>query len=446
MYSSSFVESVSETVCRHGMDLSRPLVMVSGGPDSVALLRTLLELDASPVVLHAEHGVRGRESLEDAEFVKELCSGLGLRYAVRHLRLEKGPNFQERARRARYRAADLLADDIGAKSILTGHTADDVAETVLMNLARGAGLRGLSGIPPVRGRISRPLIRQTRKEILEYLEHLGQPYRSDPTNLAGDYARNRIRLEVLPILEELYPGAGKNAARAASTVREDLAALENLASDALHHRGDEIFLTSDGLASLPQALRRHAVRQAYATLAPDAPGLDRRGVKAVLGLRIGGEGTRTIDLPSGVVAAARTTGELAFYFARQEREQEKSSVELRGGRLTFDGWEIEVAEDEGFDERDAGRREVAYLDGEKGPYTVRTVREGDTIRPLGLGGSKKVLRAMMDRKIPKDVRRKTPVVVGGAGDVAWVFCGDLGEKYGVYGSTKKVLRLEVKSS
>ena len=276
MYFSSFVESVLGTVRQYGMDLSRSLAMVSGGPDSVALLRTLLELGASPVVLHAEHGVRGQESLEDAGFVRELCDGLGVGCEVRHLQLEKGPNFQERAREARYRAADLLADDIGAKSIFTGHTADDVAETILMNLARGAGLRGLAGIPPVRGRISRPLIRQTRGEILEYLEHLEQPYRSDPTNLAGDYARNRVRLEVLPILEELYPGAGRNAARAASTVREDLAALESLASDALHHRGDEIFLTSDGLASLPQALRRHAVRQAYAALAPDAPGLGRR--------------------------------------------------------------------------------------------------------------------------------------------------------------------------
>ena len=199
-----------------------------------------------------------------------MISGFDARYATSGWK--KAPTF--RSGRAR-RVTGLLIcwrTISGQRASFTGHTADDVAETVLMNLARGAGLRGLAGIPPVRGRISRPLIRQTREDILEYLEHLEQPYRSDPTNLAGDYARNRIRLEVLPVLEELYPGARKNAARAASIAHEDLAALENLASNALHRRGDEIVLTSDGPASLPQALRRHAVRQAYATLAPDAAG------------------------------------------------------------------------------------------------------------------------------------------------------------------------------
>ena len=442
MYSYSFSEAVSETVRRHGMDLSNPLAMVSGGPDSVALLRVLLELDAAPTVLHVEHGVRGRESLEDAEFVRELCEKLGVRCEVKHLELEKGSNFQERAREARYRAAGRLADEIGAKSILTGHTADDVAETALMNLARGSGLRGLAGIPPVRGRISRPLIQHTREEILKYLKQLEQPYRSDSTNLTGDYARNRMRREVLPILEELYPGARTNVARGASLLREDLAALENLAAATLQRRSDEVFLTFDSLASLPHALRRHAIRQAYTALAPDAPGLSRRVVEAVLGLQTGGEGTRTMNLPSGVVVAARTTGELAFYFSKGE----EGSIEFCGGELTFGGWKMKVVEGAGFDEQDAGRREVAYLDGEKGPYTVRMVREGDTIRPLGLGGSKKVLRAMMDRRVPKDVRRRTPVVVGGLGDVAWIFCGDLGERYSVRDPTKKVLRLEVKKS
>src|SRR5918997_6498962 len=221
-----FSDAVRKTAERYGMDLSRPLALVSGGPDSVALLRALLGLGVEPVVLHLDHGLRGEESREDAGFVRDLCDGLGVRCEVERLRLEEGPNLQARARDERYRLAEEVADGLGLQTIAVGHTADDVAETVLMNLARGTGMRGLAGIPPVRGRMVRPLIRHRRREVVHYLKYLIQPYRTDPTNLTGKYARNRVRLEVLPVLEELYPGAPRNLARAASLARQDLEALE----------------------------------------------------------------------------------------------------------------------------------------------------------------------------------------------------------------------------
>src|ERR687890_48537 len=192
MESASFPDKVHRTAERYGMDLRRALALVSGGPDSVALLRVVVELGGEPVVLHVDHGLRGEESREDAEFVRALCEGLGVRCEVRRLSLGDGPNLQERA--------------------------------------RGGGLRGLSGIPPVRDRLVRPLIERTRREILDYLQGLGQPYRTDPTNLTGKYARNRVRLEVMPVLEDLYAGATRNLARAAALAREDLKALEGLAA------------------------------------------------------------------------------------------------------------------------------------------------------------------------------------------------------------------------
>src|SRR3712207_5238296 len=244
-----FSAAAARTARRCRMDLSRPLAMVSGGPDSIALLRALVELGTCPVVLHVDHGLRGEESLMDAEFVRELCEGMGLVYEGRRTRLEEG-NLQEKAREERYRFAERLADGLELSAIATGHTADDVAETVLMNLARGTGLRGLAGIPPVRGKIQRPLIGCTRREVLDYLKELDQPYRTDPTNLTGKYARNRVRLEVLPILEELYPAAAGNIARAASLVREDLEILEELATGTVERRGEEVVLTLDGLIDL----------------------------------------------------------------------------------------------------------------------------------------------------------------------------------------------------
>jgi tRNA(Ile)-lysidine synthase len=440
MEPADFRAAVGRTAGRFGMDLSRPLVMVSGGPDSVALLRVLLEFGGSPVVLHVDHGLRGEGSREDARFVGELCKGLGVPFEVRRLALGGGANMQERAREARYRLARGLAAERGVRTIAVGHTADDVAETVLLNLARGAGLRGLSGIPPVRDELVRPLIERTRAEVFGYLGRLGQPYRTDPTNLTGKYARNRVRLEVMPALEEIHPGAARNVARGAALAREDLEVLEELADEALERRGEEILLPRRRLAGLRPALRRHAVRRAYSALLPDAPPLGSALVRATLGLAEGGEGTRVLDLPGGVVAAARPGEGLVLY---KKVEPSGERAELRVGETIFEGWRVSVREVGEFDPGDAAREEVAYLDAAKGPYGVRLAREGDIIRPLGLDGTKRVLRAMMDRKVPGDLRRRTPVVVSAKGEVAWIFLGELGERFKVDASTERMLRVEV---
>src|SRR5215210_588913 len=158
MEPADFLQAVRRTAQHYDMDLSRPLALVSGGPDSVALLRALLDLGGEAVVLHVDHGLRGAESREDAGFVRDLCDRLKVRCEVERLRLEEGPNLQARARVERYRVAEEVADELGLGIIAAGHTADDAAETILMNLARGTGLRGLAAIPPARGRLVRPLI------------------------------------------------------------------------------------------------------------------------------------------------------------------------------------------------------------------------------------------------------------------------------------------------
>jgi tRNA(Ile)-lysidine synthase len=442
MGSVSFPDKVHRTAERYGMDLRRPLALVSGGPDSVALLRVVVSLGGEPVVLHVDHGLRGEESHEDADFVGELCRKLKVRHEVQWISLDGSSNLQERARDERYRLAEEVAASMGLGVVATGHTADDVAETVLMNLARGTGLRGLAGIPPVRGKVQRPLIWCTRREILDYLKELDQPFRTDPTNLTGKYARNRVRLEVLPVLEELYPAAIGNIARAASLVREDLEVLEELAIGILERRGEEVVLPHDRFMQLRPALRRHAVRLAYTTVGPDTAPLPSSLVEAVLELLEGGEGTRTLDLPGGVVASGRSGKELAFY--RGMRPVVLGREEIRTGEaVVFGGWRISAQEVSGYDPSDAAREEVAYLDAGKGSYQVRMAREGDIIRPLGLSGTKKVFRAMMDRKVPSDLRRRTPVVVDGRDEVAWIMLGDLDERYKVDNRTEKVLRLEV---
>jgi tRNA(Ile)-lysidine synthase len=145
-------------------------------------------------------------------------------------------------------------------------------------------------------------------------------------------------------------------------------------------------------------------------------------------------------LPGYVIAAIRFGEELAFYHGKELFSGEE---DLLVGEQGFDRWVIEVREVQEFDAADAARPEVAYLDAVRGPYRVRMAREGDNIRPLGLGGTKKVLRAMMDRKVPKDLRRRTPVIVDASGEVAWIFLGELGEEFKVDEATERMLRLEV---
>ncbi len=435
-----FSSAAARAVRCFGMDLSRPLAMVSGGPDSVALVRALVELGSRPVVLHVDHGLRGEESREDAEFVRELCERLGLAYEERRASLEGG-NLQQEARKERYRFAEQLADERGLSAIATGHTADDVAETVVLNLARGAGLRGLSGIPPVRGRVVRPLIRHRRRDVLRYLEHLKQPYRTDPTNLTPKYARNRVRLEIMPVLEELYPGAGDNIAHTASLLREDLEVLEGLVAGVIRRRGEEAVVPLEELWRVPPALRRHVLRGAYSMLVPDATPLGSVAVEGVLKLAQRGEGTREVHLPELVTAVVRSGEELALY--RKRDPVCTGERDLLPGTQGFERWLIEVRDVREFDPADAARPEVAYLDASGGPYRVRMAREGDTIRPLGLGGTKKIYKAMKDRKVPKDLRTRTPVVIDGRGRVAWVFMGELGEEFGIKTQTTRALRVEV---
>lgn len=440
MASWDFVEGVRRTADRYGMDLSRPLVLVSGGPDSVALLRVVLALGGDPAVLHFDHGLRGDESGDDADFVLALCEELGVRCEVERLDLGKGQNLQERAREARYRLAREVSAALGLGVVVTGHTADDVGETVILNLSRGAGLRGLASIPPTRGGLVRPLIDRTRREVLSYLADLDQPYRTDPTNLSGKYARNRIRHEVLPVLEEIHPGASANLARAASLAREDLEAIEALADAALETRGAEVVLPREALFALPPALRRHAVRRAYARVLPGAPPPESKHVEAVLALAGAGPGTRPLDLPGGAIAVGRGREEISFYVPERVPSGEEL---LSAGEVAFGGWVFRVGEVGRHDGREASRPGVAYLDLSQGPYRVRMAREGDMIRPLGLGGRKKVFRAMMDRKVPADLRRRTPVVVGRTGEVAWVPFGELGEDFKVGRETGRILKVEV---
>ena len=238
----------------------RIAVGVSGGADSVALLRFLAALRPQfgwdLVVCHIHHGLRGAEADRDECFVRALAEQLGLPCAVSHidaaaLALRDHISVEEAGRMARYAFFAQTAGEGGR--IATAHTLDDSIETVLMNLVRGTGLRGLCGIPRIRGNIVRPLLDCTRAEVEDYLGALGQPYCTDSTNLTDDYTRNRIRHDILPRLCALNPNFPGAMARMLPRLAAQQALTDCLAAQSaqqLHAACGG--LSRQGLSALPE--------------------------------------------------------------------------------------------------------------------------------------------------------------------------------------------------
>ncbi len=201
------------------------LCAVSGGADSVALLCYLRERGFRVAAAHFDHHLRPTSG-RDADFVARLCRELGVPFALGGAPVGKRPgNVEDNARRARYAFLAETARQMGAARIATAHTANDNLETVLLHLARGCGLQGLAGIQPRRGLLVRPMLHTTRPAILDYLARRGQDYVTDETNADDRYARNRVRHQVVPVLESLNPRAVEAAARMTDYLRADLARL-----------------------------------------------------------------------------------------------------------------------------------------------------------------------------------------------------------------------------
>ena len=245
---------------------ARVLCAVSGGADSMCLLHWLLrQPDLTVYAAHYEHGIRGEEALRDAAFVEDYCQRQGISLLVEHGDVpayagENGLGLEEAARKLRYAFLEREAERLSCDVIATAHNADDNAETLLLNLVRGTGAAGLSGIPAINGKICRPLLGCTREEILSYLREHQIPYVEDSSNLSDDYRRNRIRHRVVPVLRELNPRFSEAARRTAKLLRQDEAFLRQQAKAFLDSLPDPESIPTRELLSLHQAVSSRALR------------------------------------------------------------------------------------------------------------------------------------------------------------------------------------------
>ena len=408
---------------RHGMLPAGATVLcaVSGGADSVCLLHVLKRFgrDLRLVCAHYNHRLRGPEADRDEAFVKSLCEEIGIPLTVgggdvAAFAKENGMGTEEAARALRYAFLEQAADAFGAGRIATAHTSDDNAETLLINLARGTGLRGLGGIPPVRGRIVRPLLTVTRREVEAYLLENGLPHVEDSTNRRDDYARNRLRHAVLPVLTELNENFLQNAANTTRLNREDEAFLTALAEEFVSRHAPE-----DGMAALPLqellALPGPVASRVFRILAGGS--LSLLHTEALFALCRSDNPSAEIRLPG--VTVRREYEKLIFGV--------KASAVLRM-RTLEPGQYLELPEAglalrcdllpscKGFH----SSFNTFFFQYEKicGKLLLKSRSEGETISLLGRQGTHSIKKLMIDAKIPRWKRSLVPVIADDLGPLA----------------------------
>ena len=429
------------------------LAMVSGGADSTAMLRLLAssELGALDVrVLHVNHLLRGEESDADAAFVEALCERLGVPcrvvcYDVSGYASAEGLNLEDAGRRVRYRFAEEELDAVagaGEGRIAVAHTLDDNAETFLMRVVTGAGAGGLAGIPPVRGRIVRPLLDARRADVVAYLRGLEQEWREDITNADISRLRARVRHEVMPALEAVDPRFPATLGRSLALLAEEdslLSAMADGFADAFAERlPEEVSLDLAQMRTLSRVMQRRVVRTALLRAFPDASRLEAAHTGALVdGLAFDAFAR---DLPFGLRAFVE--------YGRMIVSREPGALPPVAPALldipgTADLGPLgRIEAEETSPEKLSEDPSSAVIDAARlgGSLVVDAPREGDRMRPLGMTGTKKLSDLLSEAGVPRRQRPATPVVRNGE-DVVWVAGVRLSEDYRVTASTVLAVRL-----
>jgi tRNA(Ile)-lysidine synthase len=382
--------------------LSSGVVLVSGGADSACAAAGLARAigPADVHALHVNYGLRSSAD-HDERICRDLCSRLRIDLHIERPERLQG-NLQAAAREVRYAAAEQLRVRTGGDWVATGHTRTDLAETVLYRLAVSPGTRALRGLAAHSGRVVRPLLALERAETRHLAVQAQLPFADDETNLELDFARNRVRAEVLPVLRELSQTAERNIAETQAELIEEAHLLERVVLQALEAAGagaGAVAIRADALEGSEPALRRLALRALAERATGRAVPLGRRRAEQIMRLAALPEGGE-VDLGHGVRASCehglRVPGRCRFGRWEVRAEVRSGSVEPRGPDL-------------------------ATLDAEAlgDQLLVRTWREGDRMRPLGMDGTKSLQDLFTDHGVPRSLRHHLPVVTA-AGHVVWV--------------------------
>jgi tRNA(Ile)-lysidine synthase len=466
------LKTVRQTLGRYRMiePGDRVLAGVSGGPDSVALVHLLKEVareySLDLAMAHLNHGLREEASDRDEAFTASLARNLGLplfreKAPVKSYAEEHGLSVEHAGRRLRYAFFQRIMETSGYSKLALGHHGDDNAEMVLMALIRGSGPTGLAGIPPVReNRIIRPLFHLTRRQILAYLEENRLEYVVDETNLMPFYLRNKIRLELIPLLENQYnPQIVRALNRLSDILRTENLSQRQRAADQVktlvsRGPGQSRMIFIDSLNRLPGAEKRNLVREMIRETKGDLKRITLAHVDDVIHFAVSSSREGRLDLPDKIllrkinhwlffskedlplrfVSSVREEPNLPDYQYTVTGPQEIDIKEIRG-RICF-------YETEGQTKADicSAGQDLAFFDIKKlkFPLILRNSRPGDRFVPLGMSGFRTVGKFLKDQGIPKAIRHHHPVLESG-GTVIWVVGKRVDESTKVTENTRGVL-------
>ncbi|HIT90303.1 MAG TPA: tRNA lysidine(34) synthetase TilS [Candidatus Merdenecus merdavium] len=447
------------------------IVGVSGGADSVCLLFVLMELkkdlDFEVMVVHVNHGLRGEESDQDQYFVEHLCKTLDLfcmsvNVSAEDYGKEKGISTEEAGRELRYEAFEQACEKYGGNKIATAHNENDVSETVLLNLIRGSGLRGLKGIDPIRDHIIRPILCLTRDQIENYLENKQISYRTDRTNFEKEYTRNKIRLDVLPYMENhINAKAISHIAHTARHISQAEAYLQRVA----HKKSKEIVIEQDPwvividterLKKEEDIIQQYILRNCVGMVSNQLKDISYHHIESLRMLNDNQVGKK-VTLPYGIY------GEKGYDTLKIYREKTKSNQQGTNGKsekreehkedtlsvvvpgtyrfqdfcITFSLEDVETAKIQ-------ENKYTKWFDYDtmKFGLLVRTRRPKDYLVIDRQGSKKKLKSYMIDEKIPRQLRDGIPLITDGS-HILWVIGYRISEEYKVTKSTKNILKIQV---
>ena len=459
------------------------LAAVSGGADSICLLTVLLglrlEWDLRLCAVHVEHGIRGEDSLQDARFVERFCESHQVPLEVFHCTAKDYAKahkmtVEEGARDLRYGFFAKAAEGFGADKVAVAHNQDDWAETMLFHLARGTGLKGMCGIPPVRGNIIRPLLCAGREEIEGYLAARGQSFCQDKTNGELLYARNKLRHQVFPALKEVNSEAVAHMAGAACLVAEAAELVEGLAFQAAEKYASQKeggLAVSMGILDEKPIIGKSLLHKALSEAAGGSRDITGLHVQQLFGL-FGKQPGKMLDLPYGVRAERVYEGILlkksefvpGHFFPVEEKEsrtreqhlpaEEAGSpkgqvweLPINGAlRIPAFGYEIHtrILENQFQNEEIPKKMYTKWMDYDriKGNMHLRTRQEQDYFVISPDGRQKKLKRYFIDEKVPRQQRGQVLLLAEGA-HVLWAIGGRISEDVKVTKETQRVLEIQV---
>lgn len=425
------------------------IVALSGGADSVCLLLKMLDEGRHVEAAHCNFHLRGAESDRDESFVVSLCSRLGVPLHRAHFDTREYASLHKvsiemAARTLRYDYFEKLRRDIGAEAILVAHHRDDNVETVLMNMVRGTGIRGVAGIRPRNGHILRPLLDMSRSDIEAYLRERGETYVTDSTNLEDEATRNKFRLNVVPLLRTINPRASENIHSTSKHLAEAERIVEWAVSMAreeiITSQGDDLIIDVPRLEAFvsPEYLLNDICRDygfSTSQIADMSEAIREHHVGAVF------------SSATHIAAVANINNQLCIQISKNIPDQSEYKLPEEGIYNLSSTLKViiksEVIADDFVISKSA---DCATLDYRKVvfPLTLRTIREGDRFTPFGMKGSKLVSDYLTDIKCSVIDKRRQQVVVDATGTIVWLVGRRTSDKCRIDATSTKALVISLK--